>query len=187
MLPYKQWAWDRAGQRKGQQGQQELKTRHILSHSVCFFSFTYLSTKCLFALSLLWWRPPPPPHTISISITNAGLRCSCVSSSGMFFFFCPLLNNYLLIRLHVWNHNQDNNGEWGLETHHLCLESGMFFSFFFLFFIIVLTYRCIHHHHYHPQQQELETQHVSSPGKVFFASFFTFLITILLIECCHTI
>ena len=149
MLPYKQWAWDRPRQRKGQQGQQGLKTWHVSSHSVCFFSFTYLSTKCLFALSLLWWWPRPPLHTISISITNAGLRCNCVSSSGMFFFFfCPLLNNYLLLDCvygtmtrtttanghHLWDDEQ------GLEMHHLCLKSLVcfFFLFSFLFFLFSL-------------------------------------------------
>ena len=81
------------------------------------------------------------PHTISISILNAGSRCSCISSSGMLIFFCPLLNNYLLLDCvygtatrttmadgyHLW----DN--EWGLKTHNLHLEFLVCF-FFFTFF-----------------------------------------------------
>ena len=64
LLPYKWWARDRAGQRKRQQGQQELKAWHISSLSVWFFFFTFayfLSTKFLFALrttSMMshWWQ-----------------------------------------------------------------------------------------------------------------------------------
>ena len=150
MLPYKWWAWDKARQRKGQQGQQGLETWHVSSHLVCFFSFTYLSTKCLFALSLLWWwPPPPPPHTISISITKKKKKCRLETQLHLEFwyviFFHPLLNNYLLLDCmygtatrttmanghHLWDNKR------GLKMHHLYLKSLVcffFFSFFFFFF-----------------------------------------------------
>ena len=84
---------------------------------------------------------PLPLHTISIPRTNAGLRCRCVSSSGMLIFFLSTTNDYIFLdcvygtttRMTTVNSHHLWDDEWGLKMHHLSLESLV--CFFFLFFL----------------------------------------------------
>ena len=67
--------------------------------------------------------PHPPLHAIPISRTNAGLRCSCISSSGLglktfwalsryvsfIMFFYSALNDYLVYIQNEYNHHHNNH------------------------------------------------------------------------------
>ena len=153
MLPYKWWVWDRARQRKGQQGRGSRRAPRY------FFLLIFYLLSVYSHLELLWWQ-----QTATTTAHHLHLHTECRLEAQLHLefwyvnFFCPLLNNYLLLdcmyrtatrtttvnSYHLW----DN--KWGLEMHHLCLKSLVCFFFFFFyifldmflfcFFILVLTY-----------------------------------------------
>ena len=162
LLPYKQQVRDRAEQRKGQQGQQELEAQHVLSLLVCFFffffTFAYFYLLNFYLhLELPRWRQLATTTAHHLHPQN---KCRlemhlCLKFWYVKFFFCPLLNDYIFLdcvygtttRMTTVNGHYLWDDEWGLEMHHLCLESLVCFfiflhTFFFLFsfFIIVSTY-----------------------------------------------
>ena len=123
--------------------------------SIFFFFFFLLIFYLLNVyshLELLWWQQMATTTTHHLHLHT---ECRLHLKFWYVNFFCPLLNNYLLLdcvygtvtrttmanSYHLW----DN--EWGLGMHHLCLESRVYFfflyfldMFLFSFFIIVSTY-----------------------------------------------
>ena len=110
-------------------------------------------------LELLWWQQTATTTTHHLHLhlhTEHRLKTQLCLEFWYVNFFCPLLNNYLLLDC-VWNCNQDDNGkqlpplgQWmgTQDASSVSRVSGMFFfflknfldMFLFSFFIIVSTY-----------------------------------------------